>query len=156
MGFFKLLRIYDEYVAREFAMSLTPQARVSATAIVRGFSIKITLESISRITTLPLVLQWRREDKARSTYAKKKFVLEDEEPIEEKSGISREGIPYPWDELSCHIFKYISCEGRLSIVYGYQFRLLHELRFGEELPPNRRLSVPYFLLQSIIDMSIKV
>jgi len=67
-----------------------------------------------------------------------------------------EWILYPWDEVRYHILKYISCEGRLSIAYGYQFRLLHELRFGEELPLNRRLNVPYFLLQSIIDMRIKV
>ena len=44
----------------------------------------------------------------------------------------------------------------LSIVYGYQFRLLHELRFGEEIPIDRRLTIPYFLLQSIIDMSLKI
>jgi len=73
--------------------------------------------------------------------------LEYEEPIEDKNGIRRESIPYPLNEVSYHILKYISCEGRLSIVYGYQFRLLHELRFGEELPPHRRLSVPYVLFQ---------
>ena len=41
------------------------------------------------------------------------------------------------------------------MVYGYHFRLLQELRFGANRPQNR-LSIPYFLLQSVIDMSIKV
>ena len=156
MRFFELLRGCDDDIAREFAMSLIPLARVSFTSVVRALSVTITPESISRITTLPLGLQWRKEDKASSTLAKKNFFLENEEPIEEKNGVRMEKIPYPWDEVSYCILKYISCEGRLSIVYGYQFRLLHELRFGQDLPLNRRLSVPYFLLQSIIDMSLKV
>ena len=42
------------------------------------------------------------------------------------------------------------------MVYCYHFRLLQELRFGEDTPPQNRLSMPYFLLQSMIDMGIKV
>jgi len=42
------------------------------------------------------------------------------------------------------------------VVCGYHFRLLEELRFGAETPPCHRLSIPYFLLQSLIDTSIKV
>lgn len=82
--------------------------------------------------------------------------MEGEEPIENQNGVRKVRIPYPWNEVRYHIIKYTSCEGRLSIVYGYHFRLLHELRFGEEIPPHRRLSVLKFLLQSMIDMSIKV
>ena len=77
--------------------------------MVRGLSVTITPERISRITTLPLGLQWRKKDKGSSTYAKKKFFFEDEEPIEEKNGIIRESIPYPWGEVSYYILKYISC-----------------------------------------------
>jgi len=56
LGLFELLRGYDDDVAREFAMSLTPQARVSVTSVVSRLSVTITLESISRITTLSLGL----------------------------------------------------------------------------------------------------
>ena len=87
-------------------------------------------------------MQWRKEDKTNNTLAKKSFLLEGEEPIEDKNGVRREIIPYPWNEVSYHNIKYISYEGRLNIVYGYLFRLLHELRFGEEIPPHRRLSGP--------------
>jgi len=52
--------------------------------------------------------------------------------------------------------KHIPCERRMSVVYAYHFRLLHELRFQAELPLSQRLSVSYFLLQSIRDMSQKV
>ena len=82
------------------------------------------------------------EDKTSRTYAKKNFCLRDEEPIEDKNGIRRENLPYPWDEVRYHILKYIYYERRLSIIYGYQFRLLHELRFGEEIPNDIRLCIP--------------
>jgi len=67
-----------------------------------------------------------------------------------------ESLQYPWDEVGYHILKYIYCEGRLCVVYGYQFRFLHDLRFRARVPINQRMNVPYFLLQSIIDMSEKV
>ena len=46
--------------------------------------------------------------------------------------------------------------GRYSVVYGYHFRILEELIFGVETLPHQRLNIPYFLLQSLIDSSIKV
>jgi len=156
LGFFELRIGYDDDVAQEFSMELNSQARISATTMVRELSITITPEVISRITTLPQGIPWRKEDKVASTFANKNFFLRHEELTEDKNGIRRESLPYPWNEVSYHILKYISCEGRLNIIYDYQFRPPHELIFGEEIPIDRRISVPYFLLQSIIDMSLKV
>ena len=62
----------------------------------------------------------------------------------------------PLDEVAFHIMKFISCEGRLSVVYGYHFRLLNDLRFQGEIPLEKRLSIPHFLLNSITDMRNKV
>ena len=76
--------------------------------------------------------------------------------MEDKNGVIRGRIPYPSNEVSYHLIEYISCEGRYSVVYGYHFRFLQELRFGADIPPQNRLSIPYFLLQSMIDMNIKV
>lgn len=85
-----------------------------------------------------------------------KFFLEGEEPTEDKNGVRRVSLPYPWNEVSYQLIKYISCEGRYSVVYDYHFRLLEELRFGAETPPHHRPNIPYFLQQSLIDSSIKV
>jgi len=156
MGFSERMRGYDDDVAREFSISFIPLTRASANVVVKCLSVAITPEVISRITTLPLGLPWRKEDKTNNTLAKKSFFLEGEEPIEDKNGDRRESIPYPWDEVSYHIIKYISCEGRYSVVYGYHFRLLQELRFGENKPPQNRLNISYFLLKSMIDMTIKL
>jgi len=101
-------------------------------------------------------MPWRKEDKGNRQLEKKKFFLEGEEVMEEKNGVGRESLPYPWNEITYHLIKYISCEEGYSVVYGYHFKLLQELRFGADIPPQNRLSIPYFLLQSVIDISIKV
>ena len=156
MGFFEKMRGYDDEVVRYFVLSLIPLTKTHATTMVKGILEEITLEVIGRINTLPLGIPWRKEDKGNNQLARKKFFLEGEEEMEDKNGVKRESLPYPWNEISYHLIKYISCEGRYSVVYGYHFRLLQELRFGADTPPQNRLSIPYFLLQSVIDMSIKV
>jgi len=112
MGLFERMRGYDDEVVRYFALSLIPVTRTHATAMVKGLSVVITPKVISRITTLPLGLPWRNENKGNNTLAKKKLFLEGEEPMEDKNGVRRESIPYPWNEVSYHLIKYISCEGR--------------------------------------------
>lgn len=52
--------------------------------------------------------------------------------------------------------KYITCEGQFSTFYGYHFRLLSELRHGMDLPLEQKLSIPYFLLQSLIECGKKL
>lgn len=42
--------------------------------------------------------------------------------------------------VSYHLFKYISCEGRYIVVYGYHFRLLQELRFGENIDMEKLMA----------------
>lgn len=46
MGFFELLRGYNDDVAREFVMSLIPLARASVTIVLNGFPLEITPKSI--------------------------------------------------------------------------------------------------------------
>jgi len=156
LGFIELLKGYDDDITYDFSMALNPQQRTSGTTMVRGLYVTINPNMISNVTTLPLGIQWIKEDKVNNTFDKKEFFLNDENPIEEKNWVRRESLPYPWDEVSYHILKYISCEGRLCVVYGYQFRLLHELRFKDRVPVNHWLSLLYFLLQFVVDMSEKV
>lgn len=140
------MRGYDDEVDRDFVLSLIPLSRTHAISMVKGLLVEIT----------PLGLPWRKEDKGNITLAKKKFFLEGEEPMEDENGVKRGIIPYPWNEVSYHLIKYVSCEGRYSVVYGYHFRLLQELIFGADTPPQNKLSIPYSLLQSLIDMRIKI
>ena len=54
MGFFEMMRGYDDDVDREFFLSFIPLTRTNATTVVKGLSIVITPEVRSRITTLHL------------------------------------------------------------------------------------------------------
>lgn len=115
MTFFEKFHGYDEEVTEEFLLSLRPHSKTHATVSFRGLTIELTPEFISRITNLPLGLPWSKEEKPLGQVAKKTFFQSDEHPVEDKNGIIRTIIPYPWGEVSYHIMKYISCEGRYSI-----------------------------------------
>lgn len=154
MTFFEKFQGFDEEIAKEFVLSLVPHSRTHATITFRGLSMEITPEFISRVTTLPLGLPWSKDEKPIGQAAKKNFFQKNEHHVEDKNGIRRTSIPYPWDEVSYPILKYISCEGRYSIAYGYHFRILHELRYGMDTPTPQKLNIPYFLLQSLIDSNI--
>ena len=124
MGYFEKLRGYDDEVARDFSLSIITLTRTHVTLVVRGPSIEFSTELISKITTLPVGVRWRKEDKGNSQTAKRKFFLLGEKHIEHKNGVRRTSLPYPWNEVSFHLIKYISCEVRFSVVYGYHFRVL--------------------------------
>jgi len=143
-------------VAQEFSLALVPRSKTHATITFIGITMEITPKFISRVTNFPLGLPWSKDEKPMGQVAKKTFFFQpNEHPIEDKNGIIRTVIPYLWDEVIYQIIKYISCEGRYSIVYGYHFRLLHELRYGMDTPTPQKLNIPYFLLQFLIDSSIK-
>lgn len=116
MGYIEKLRGYDDEVAKDFSLSLIPLTRTHAIVVVRGIDIELTLELISIITTLPLGVPWRKEDKGNSQTVKKKFFLEGEEAMEDKNGVRRERLQYTWNEISYHLIKCISCEGMYSVV----------------------------------------
>jgi len=83
--------------------------------------------------------------------AKKEFFLPEEQFSEDKNEVRRAILHPFWSEVSLQIMKYITCEGQFSIVYGYHFLVLSELRHGMDLPLEQKLSIPYFLLQSLIE-----
>lgn len=146
LGFFELLKGYDDDLDHEFSMALHSQEQDSGTTLFRGFSISLNLETISKVTNFPLGIIWNKEDKKVSFATRKYLFLSKEKSVEDKNGVRRESIHYPWDEIAYPIIKYISCEWILSVVYAYHFKLLEELRFKEKLPLSQRLSVPHFLL----------
>lgn len=119
MTIFEKFQGFDEEVTQEFAHSLVPHSRTHATISFICLSMEITLEFINRVTTLPLGLPWSKDEKPIGQATKKNFFQNNEHPIEDKSGIRRTSILCTWDEISYQIIKYVSCEGRYSIVYGY-------------------------------------
>ena len=156
MSFCDKLQGYDEEVAEEFLRGLRPKSKVLATVKFRGLSLKVTPQSISRITELPMGLPWDKEERKQSQQAKKEFFPPNEEFSEDKNGVCRISLTPPWNEVSLQIMRYITCEGRHSIVYAYHFRLLTELRHRVNLPVEQKLGLPYFLLQSLMECATKL
>ena len=87
MGFFEWMRGYHDDVAREFSISLTPLTRTNATTLVKDLLVEMNLEVISRITTLPLGLPWRKEDKGNITLVKKRFFWKERSQWRKKMGL---------------------------------------------------------------------
>lgn len=116
MPFFEKFQGFDEEVGQEFSLSLVPHSRTYATVTFRGLSMEVTLEFISMVTILPLGLPWRKDEKPIGQGAKKNFFQNNEHHVEDKNGIRTTSIPYPGDEFSYQIIKYISYEGRGGIV----------------------------------------
>lgn len=105
MPFFEKIHGYDEEVIEEFLLSLKPHSKIHATISFRGLTIEPTSEFISRVTSLPLGLPWSKEEKPLGQVGKKTFFQPDEHPVEDKNGIIRTSLPYPWGEVSYQIMK---------------------------------------------------
>jgi hypothetical protein len=90
--------------------------------------IRVNENFINKIYSLPIAIPWDKEEIQEATNAKKLFFHPNERPQEDKNGTKRESLLYPCPEVAYQIIKYINYEGRMSIVYSYHFRLLHQLR----------------------------
>jgi len=62
LGFFELLKGFDDELDQECLVSLHSEADYKATIMVRGLVITITPDIISAVTTLPLGFRWNREE----------------------------------------------------------------------------------------------
>lgn len=54
-------------------------------------------------------------------------------------GISRILLPPPWDTVALGVQKFLTCEGRYTILFHYHFRLLSHLQH------KLLMNIPYFL-----------
>jgi len=156
MSFCDKIQGHDDEITEEFLISLKPESKTQATLNFRGLTLEVTPELISHVTGLPLGLPWSKEERSLGQAAKKAFFLPEKHLVEDKNEVWRTSLPPLWSEVSFQIMKYITCEGRFNIIYGYHFRLLNELRHGMDLPPEEKLSIPYFLLQSLSECGTKL
>ena len=146
MSFCDKLQGHGDEITEEFLRSLEPKSKTLAIVNFRGLTLRLTPQFISRVTDLPMGIPWDKEERKMGKKAKEEFFLPEEQFSEDKNGVRRTSLQPFWSEVSLQIMKYITCEGRFSIIYGYHFRLLTELRHHMDLPLKQKLSIPYFLL----------
>ena len=70
----------------------------------------------------------------------KQLFVRGEEMLQQKGhGIPRTSLPPPWDIVALGIQKFLTCEGRYTILYHYHFKIIAHLRHGH------LINIPYFL-----------
>jgi hypothetical protein len=97
-----------------------------------------------------------KDDKVWSQESKNKFILSYETMEDTSQGVKTTIFPTPWDEFFLHIIKYITCEGRHSLMLAYHFMSRVKLRYFSYLKPKYTLSIPNFLLHHMKEMLFKV
>ena len=65
-------------------------------------------------------------------------------------GIARISLPPPSDTVALGIPKFLTCEGRYTILFHYHFRLLYHLRH------RHLMNIPYFLYGMLRQMASHV
>jgi hypothetical protein len=130
-------------VALEFACSFNGER-----ATVGNITIRIFEDVIVQITRLPQTGERYFKtkyfkDKSWAPFVSRSRIV----AVNWKKGIPRSWLIHHWDELTYLIYKFISCEGRLSIVYLYHIKLLQHLNSDCEI------NMPYFLMQSLSKMA---
>jgi hypothetical protein len=143
LSFFEKFDGFCEGIALEFAHSFDGER-----ATVGNLTIRITEDSLAFVTGLPQIGERyfktkHFKDKSWVPFISRSRVA----AVNWKKGIPRSWLVHPWDELAYLIQKFITCEGRFSIIYLYHIKLLQHLRGDCEI------NMPYFLLQSLSKMA---
>jgi len=92
IGFFEFLKGYDDDISFEFSITLNSQIEDSSTTMMRGLAISLSPKLISRVETLPLGIEWGREEKIASATTKKNFFTTNEKFVNEKNGVRKENL----------------------------------------------------------------
>jgi hypothetical protein len=90
------------------------------------------------------------------TFIAKKSFFERYEKVEEnKDGVRRERMSKPWYEIALHIMKYVTCEGKNSMIHTYHFTM--RINFYNHQLDKKKMSIKleYPLLPIIMSHKIK-
>ena len=136
---------YNLEVTRQFASTFD-----RSKAQIGNLILSILEEYISQVIGLPQT----REKWLKKQYMDEKswtpYINKSRKVCNWVNGVSRSWLKSPWDDITYLIQKYVTCEGRYSLIFLYHIRILHHL--SNEKPMN----MPYFLLQSLKKMSSQV
>jgi len=112
--------------------------------------IQVSEHSISLALKLPISGERRFKKKEVPTDLCNKFLVADHQDPKWSKGIPNTWLKEEWKYTLPVVQKYISCEGRFSIVHCYLMRFLLHLN-GSSI-----MNLPYYLLKSMTKMENKV
>ena len=123
---------------------------LKGTTIMLPLILQGTQRAITEVTGLPRRgTRWFGKRK-RVMQIEELFVQGEELLQHKRHGIAITSLPPPWDTVSFGIQKFLTCEGRYTILYHYHFKLLAHLRHGH------LINIPYFLYGMLKQMASHV
>jgi hypothetical protein len=132
-------------VTKQFAESFDGQK-----AQIGNLTLSITKDFISQVTRLPQIGEKWFKKQYMDESARTLYINKSRKAHNWVHGVARSWIKSPWDELAYLIQKYVTCEGRFSLVFLYHIRILQHLN------QEKRIDMPYYLLHSLQKMSMLV
>jgi len=119
-------------------------------AIVWKLLMMVTEHSIARAYKFPIGGErwWKKENVVMEFV--NQFLIPKKQNANLKNGITHIWVKKEWHISFLIIHKYITCEGRFSLVYLYHVKLL--IHINGDYP----LNLPYFLLKILSKMSKRV
>jgi hypothetical protein len=148
VGWFEFLTTfqgYDEQVSMEFALNFDGHK------VEIGKMLMLVIEkTIAKACSLVVGGErwWNKEHVV--TELVNQFLLPNKENLDWKRGIPRRWIQLEWHTALIVIHKYITYEGRFSLVYIYHIRIQMHLN------GDYHLNIPYILLKILKKMSKRV
>jgi hypothetical protein len=133
----------NEEVTKQFAVSFNGEK-----ALIGNHSFRISEDTIAQsITISPEGEKYFKtkqfKEKSWTQFMSRSRVSS----VNWKNGVPRSWLLHPWDEMVYILQKFVTCEGRYSIVFLYHIKILLHLK------GQCTISLPYFLLQSLTKMS---
>lgn len=103
----------------------------------------ISLELIVEATNLSTDGQWFAREMGASRIDVLQFINQPKVLVKKKNGYDQQLLPRSWDKVAATVVKLVTCEGRISVLYGYHFKVLCHLR-GKGL-----ICISFFLFKSL-------
>jgi hypothetical protein len=142
--FLTTFQSYDEQVSMEFALNFDGHE-----VEIGKMLMLVTKQTIAKACRLVSGGErlWKKEHVV--TKFVNQFLLPDNQNLYWRRGIPHSWVRPEWHTTLVVIHRYITCEGKFSLVYIYHIRILMHL--NGDYP----LNLPYFLLKSLTKMSKK-
>jgi hypothetical protein len=148
VGWFEFLTTfqgYDEQVSMEFALNFDGHE-----VEIRKLLMLVIEQTVVKACRLVVGGErWWKKEHVVIEFVNQ-FLLVDKKNLNWRRGVPRSWIRPEWHTTLIIIHRYITYEGRFSLVYIYHIRILMNL--NGDYP----LNLPYFLLKSLTKMSKRV
>ena len=145
LQYFEKIQGYNNSISLDFAMNLEGDRFV-----VRGLPIGFSEQEIAEETGLPQsgtrwFGKWKRIMQTEQLFSRGGEMLQ-----QRGHGIARISLPQSWDTVALGIQNLLTCEGRYTILFHYNFKMLYHLWH------RHLMNIPYFLYGMLRQMASHV